>query len=298
MDGLDERVVTEVVAFFGAAVSDAEVAVVDEIGEDLGEDRPEILVDRIHLEDRHLVLHEQLVHGIHRRNRSDVPGPEHETDPARTVGILAVDDRLRCSQVVGRDAGLHPDLGTYPRPQQLVVHVGGEHADDGLALSGGDRARELRAAVIEDVLQRVPEQAGVAHRQVRAGVPLLGSHRILEGDPFGDAGETHPAFGERGGALDDRVEVRDPLLDRRCRPHGLRCLQSRQVFVDLLARGDRKGVPAFGVNDAACGHVQLLLRLVAPQRSWTSRLRGGPPRTVFARDHCSIGASSRARTGV
>ena len=61
MDGVDLRVVAEVAALLGAAVDQSQEAGLDQGGEALGHQRPQVVVHRVHLVDHHLVVDEQLV---------------------------------------------------------------------------------------------------------------------------------------------------------------------------------------------------------------------------------------------
>ena len=82
MERADLRVLRGVATDLGAAAHHREDALVDERSQRLFEDRPERLVDRVHLEEDDLVLDEELVEYIHRRDRRHVPAAEHETHAA------------------------------------------------------------------------------------------------------------------------------------------------------------------------------------------------------------------------
>src|SRR5439155_25324183 len=87
-----------------AALDDGEPAAIDERTERIGEHRPERLVDGIHLEEDDLVLDEELVEYIHRRDRRHVAAAEDEAHAALGL-LLAIDRALR-----RRLAFLDPDV--------------------------------------------------------------------------------------------------------------------------------------------------------------------------------------------
>ena len=256
MNRLDQFVVSEVVALFGSAVDDPQESVLDQVNEDLLEQGSQILIDGVHLENGDLILSKQFVHDVHGRNGSDVSCPQHESDPTGSVGIVAIDDSLGFGEILRGNARLHPDLSLDTRPQQSVKHVGGEYSNDRLSLAGRHRARELRAAMIEDVLQGVPQQTSVANGEVRAGVPLLGGHRIIERNALGRAGKSHPPLGHCSRLLHNRIEIPDPLLNGGLRPGPLGLLQPGQEPIDFRFRGYGNRMPPLWVDDTAdrCDH--------------------------------------------
>ncbi len=131
VDGVDGVVVDEVGADVDSSVDDAQVAGIDEGGQRLLEDRPQVLVDRVHLEEHDRVLGDELVQGIHRRNRGDVAGAEdHHHRPVPGCPRLVGGGHV-LPQVVGIDPGLHPHVRPDAREQQAVPAIGGEHPGGG-----------------------------------------------------------------------------------------------------------------------------------------------------------------------
>src|SRR5262249_39097667 len=122
---IDLRVLGEVSADLRAAVADGEPAAVDERLERALEVGADVPVDRVHLADDDLVLGEELVEEVHRRDRRDIAGAEDERDLSGPALRLAVDPPL-----ARRLALLEPNLGGEAAEHDLVLGVGGEDAGD------------------------------------------------------------------------------------------------------------------------------------------------------------------------
>ena len=82
VDGLHRVMMGQVLTHIGAAVDEGEVAVPDQRGEDVFEDRPEVVVDRVHLADHDLAGVDHAVQDVQRDDGRDVLGAEHERQGA------------------------------------------------------------------------------------------------------------------------------------------------------------------------------------------------------------------------
>ena len=87
VDGLHRIMTGQVLADITAAVDEGQVPVAHQRGEDVLEDRPEVLVDRVHLADHDLTAVDHAVEDVQRHDRRDVPGSQHQGQ--FTIGIVA-----------------------------------------------------------------------------------------------------------------------------------------------------------------------------------------------------------------
>jgi hypothetical protein len=85
---IDQRMIAQLFADLRAAVGKAQESAVDERLERIFEDRPEILVYRIHLENANGAVGDEFVEHVERRDRRDVAGAQHECDARLRRGLL------------------------------------------------------------------------------------------------------------------------------------------------------------------------------------------------------------------
>src|SRR5690606_12913887 len=93
-----ERMIGEKRANVRSAIGKLEIALLDERPKRLLDDRPKRLVHGVHLEDANLIVDDELIEDIHRRDRALIPRAEDDADPAladapRRLG--AIDPALR-----------------------------------------------------------------------------------------------------------------------------------------------------------------------------------------------------------
>ncbi len=185
----------EVLADLDAAVADLEVALVDERAERVLDDGAEGLVHRVHLEDADLVVDDELVEHVHGGDGALVAGAEDDADAALAGlagGLLTVDAPLG-----GPLAGLDPDVAGHAGEERLVDEVLREDAGHPLAVGATVRGGELGLAV---GLERLGEEAEVAHRGQRAAEVFLAVAVATDGITLDARRELCPAIGdlERG----------------------------------------------------------------------------------------------------
>jgi hypothetical protein len=78
VDSLHRLMTGQVLAGITAAIDEGQVAVADQRGEDVLEDGPEVVVDRVHLADHDLAAVNHAVQDVQRHDRRDIPCAEHE----------------------------------------------------------------------------------------------------------------------------------------------------------------------------------------------------------------------------
>ena len=242
MDLLDPGVPAEVGPLLGAAVHQPEEAALDERPEALLEERAEMRVGGVGLVDHHPVLDEQLVERVHRPDRGDVAGAEHEDHAARPLRRV-VGDRLGLRHLRRRDAGLHPDLGADAAVEEPVPDVERDDAGDGAAVGPGPHpARDARPAVALDLRERPGEEPQIAQHEQRPHEPLDAGRGRARREPGGRRGGGGPALRHRQEAAAQLFEEGPPLGDAYLRPVGLLGLDVGDGAVERLARrgsGDR-----------------------------------------------------------
>ena len=239
MDLVDQRVVREVVALARAAVRHAQEALGDERRERALDERPQVLVHRVHLQDDDPVLDEELVEQVHRADAGDVARAEHQRHAALAVGAGLVGLGHRAGQRLGRHARLHPDRLAEARVEDPVVERAGEDVDDQLAVGAMVDAvgAEARAAAGLDVAERGREQADVAEDGDRAAEPLLGGVGAAERQALGLAARADRAGGGLEGAGGAGTEELDPAAGRKRGPAAAVVRQRLDGAVELRRRG-------------------------------------------------------------
>ena len=105
-----------------ATTHDAQKAAVDQWFECGLQKFDQVVIDRIHLQNHDLVLIEQLVEHIQRRNGGDVAGTQHQGQLAPLVlRVSRVVGGRRVGTQIGRGhAGFHPDIHRDTAEQQMV----------------------------------------------------------------------------------------------------------------------------------------------------------------------------------
>jgi len=99
-----------------ATIGGAHVAVAHEVGERCLEERTEVGVHRVELEDRHLPLGKELVHHVERADGGHVAGAQHHRDARReSMGarVGAVERGGPAGERLARDARREPRLATH-----------------------------------------------------------------------------------------------------------------------------------------------------------------------------------------
>ena len=179
VDGGDRVVIGQVLADRDPAVADPQGVDLDEGGEGFGDDRAERLVDGVHLQDAHLVVDDQLVQHVHRRDRALVARSEHDAHPAGTRApgrLVAV--QLPLARLL---AGLDPDVAGHAGKQGPIEQRLREGARDPLPVGALPGLGQGRLPVR---LERLGEQPQVAHRPRACppGIPPRGP-RCLRRSP-------------------------------------------------------------------------------------------------------------------
>ncbi len=72
VDSLHRVVMGQVLTDITGAINEGQVPVAHQRGEDVLEDRPEVLIDRVHLADRNLTTVDHAVEDVERHDRRDI----------------------------------------------------------------------------------------------------------------------------------------------------------------------------------------------------------------------------------
>ena len=118
----DARVIGEIRADLRAAVDDCEVPSLDEGPQGPLEQRAEVLVDGVHLEENDAPVDEHLVDDVHRRNRRDVSRAEDQRYEAVGIALL-VEGGLVLRDRRASDARLQPCLRGDPAVERGVEGI-------------------------------------------------------------------------------------------------------------------------------------------------------------------------------
>ncbi|PRQ09832.1 hypothetical protein ENSA7_04430 [Enhygromyxa salina] len=212
VDRVDLGVLAQVLAHLDPAVDHPHEAGVDQRLERALDVRAVDLVDRVHLEQHHLVIDEQLVQHVGRAQEDLVARAHDQRDlagPGLTAGLAPVDPAL-----LGQGPGLEPQVDVPPGEQRLVEQGLREHANDpliavwrGAAALGHGRRRGV-------VLERVDEVPDAARHRQESGEPLLALGVGARRDALERAGARDPGVGlglERDHHLAQQLDARlDP----------------------------------------------------------------------------------------
>src|SRR5262249_46706481 len=136
-----------------------------------------------------LVVDDQLVEHVHGRDRRLVAGAEDHADAAVAVRPFAIDPSLRRLL-----AGLDPDVAGDASQEQLVDGALRVYARHPLTVGALPGARQLRLAA---GVERLGEDAQVAHDRERAAQILLAVAVAALDVAFDGAGGGRPAVGDR-----------------------------------------------------------------------------------------------------
>jgi hypothetical protein len=267
VDVVDGVVLDQVLPDLGAAVDDAQHPGVDQRPQGALEDRPDPLVDRVHLEQAHVALDDQLRQHVHRRDGRHVAGAEDERHP--TLGrALAVEAGLATDRVGAIDARRQKDAAAEPEEGQAIEGADREGVDLDPAVGAHAAAgAQGRPAAPGDRVEAVGVEPGQPHGRQRSADPLLGLVDAAQalgattgGDPgVGAVGEARQAGPDQRG-LGRRRGAREPA--------GV-VAQRRQGVIEGAALGRHR---AGGRRDG----------------------RGVGPRTRGGRDHDRIVARARS----
>ena len=177
VDHLHRIMAGQVRADLAGAVDKGQVPVPHQLSEDVLEDRPEVLVDRVHLADDDLTAVDHAIEDVQRHDRRDVAGSEHQGQ--FTVGILTpVKGGHVLAQVLLGHAFLHPDIRGDAVKQQLIVPVERKHAGDQLAVYAA-----VQLDMLEQICASIEGGEGLdrrrqpRHQAVRPGEPCFGAHQ-------------------------------------------------------------------------------------------------------------------------
>ena len=239
VDLVDLGVPAEVGAHLGAAVDHPEEAALDQRRERLLDERTQVDVDRVRLEQHDLVLDEQLVERVHRADRGDVAGAEHQRDlPLADRRVIGHGLRLREDPGRGHPR-LHPDVGGDPGVEGAVIEIEREDPRHHLAVrAGSHRAGDARPAVGLDVEQRLAQQPQVAQDEVGPDHRLFPRAGLAGSQPLGLGAERRPALRHGEEPAAEIAEDRLPFLERDLGPGSLALLERRHRGVHL---GPRRG---------------------------------------------------------
>ncbi len=197
-----------------------QVALVDGGGEGALDERPDVRVDRVHLEHADLALDEHLVQNVRRRNRGHVAGAQHQRHLALPLlGLALVMDGGARVDVGRLGARLHPDFGGEAGELRLVERAGGKGVDHHSPVGPRVNVSRIdgRLAAL-NLLQRLGEEAQVANHHRRARQPLLRRERRLGIDALDLAAGPHALFGDGHIAVEELVQQRQPIGDGAARP--------------------------------------------------------------------------------
>ena len=237
VDRVDGVVRGEVLAHLRAARRKAHHARLDELGEDDLEERLEVRVDRVHLEQHHLTLGIQLVEHIERRDGRDVARAEHERHTP--LGRLALVERAHgLGERLGRHARLHPYVGRHAGQEDAVVQPVRHHTDHRLAvlaLAGAVGERFSDRARL-DVAERLGERRDVVGERPRARGPLLPPERRPDGEALRARGGGHPPPCHIGDAWEQALQHLDLVAEQTLRPLGRVRLEVGEGRVHLGGR--------------------------------------------------------------
>ena len=288
VDLLDPGMLTQIRADIGTPAHDPQRIRVDQRLQRGLQDVVQVVVHGIELEQRDLVLDEDLLEAIERGDGGDIAGPEHQRDlsPAVRCRRIVGAGGIRC-EVGSRDATLHPHVRGHARQQQAIPERLRKHLCRHLPvreLANGDMLQESFAA---HRTERLRQRIAAAHQRVGARQPFLSDERGLVRDLLGSRRRQRPVFRHRHEARPDRGEDREALVDARLRPSVLGAGELRNRLVEFIV-----GL-LVGFAQALDGHGVAPFRSGSPSRRRSSTYAGAP--TIFARGGCEGYASIGGR---
>ncbi len=140
--------------------------------------------------------------------------------------------------LLGRDPGLHPDLGRDPREEEAVVDSVGEDLRHDLAvLPCRDGARNPGGAHGVRLRESPGEESQVPVDAERSTEPLLAGARLAGVDPLGAARRLDGGLADLLVVAQEPLAEPDPVGDRDLGPAVLPRLELGDRLVDLGGRG-------------------------------------------------------------
>jgi hypothetical protein len=178
VDLVDRVVAAQVRAFGSPSAHDPEGTDVDQGCQGGLQERSQVVVHRVELEQHDLVLGEQLLETVQWRDGGDVASPEHERRLPWSIGDRCPERRGRVlSEVLAGHSGLHPDLGVHPREQQVIPHRVRSHRHHELSVRMFALGQVLQVGPLLHARQRLDQQTAGCHHCVRTRHPLLSHQR-------------------------------------------------------------------------------------------------------------------------
>ena len=130
---VDQRVRAQRLPDLGIAIREAQKPALDQRPQRILEDRPEIFIDRVHLQNADRAFGDQFIQHVERRDRRNISRTENERNARLRRGLLVPHCHCRF-EGLACDAGLHPYLRVNAREQDAIVQTVRENVDHEMAV--------------------------------------------------------------------------------------------------------------------------------------------------------------------
>ena len=231
MDLVDALVVCEIFSLVDGTVDDCHEALSDRRGERLLEERAEIGVHRIHLQNGDLALVEELAQHVHGRDRIDVAGAEHQDHSTVMVWAL-VEAGARGVHLRLARLRLQVDVDADPVEQQPVDAVRRKHLHGQAPVDGSADLADGRVTGAPERRQGFLHQPQLADHETGSH-PLFAGGGGVERNPLGRTGSANTQLRHLEVALLHRAGEQDPVFERQPRERARAFLQASDRLVEL-----------------------------------------------------------------
>src|SRR5690349_1106296 len=241
--------------FARAAVHDGEKTLANRLGECRFQERTDVGVDRVHLEDADLPLVEHLREQVHAWNAADVSRAEHQHYSSFVIGGL-VELGSAGMHLLLADAGLEMHVDPDSLEQHAVYRAGRKNLYRKPLVGGAADRTDRRVAGVLEREERLLDQPEAADDEPGAQGPLLAFEWGSQGNPFGGAGGLDAGSGDPEIAGLHRAGELHPVIERKFgEPAGVLANPSHRGL-DLRLRGwgwsgDWRGA---GLSGCCCRH--------------------------------------------
>ena len=200
-------------------VHEPQPATIDEVTEDPSEERGQVVVDRVHLDDGHGAVRVQNVEDVERGDRPDVAGTEHEHHARIVIARAAVHPSCLVDCAFRRHTVAHPDLRFVAREEQAVDSRRREYIDNGPSVRARVRLRQReRGLALLDARESGQQARDALQEGPRPREPVFGRPRSPRLDPLVPLRFGHHRLGLREDPRAQCVEQRDLLHERHGHP--------------------------------------------------------------------------------
>ncbi len=223
---------TQIPADPSPAVHDAQGIAVDQRLQNRAQERGQVIVHRVHLEDDDLVLRKRLLEHVQRCDRSDIASPENKRNSTLPRCGRDVISRggVGGQRFLGH-AGLHPDIGGDTGQKKLIPDPVRHDPHDKLTIGGPARFQTLEKGFPFHARKRLHQSVAGPHDRIGAGHPFLSGQWRPRRDQLAAGGGFRPAFGHIHQAILDLLQHRDPFGGRCPCPSGLPRTQRGKVAI-------------------------------------------------------------------